>query len=99
MEQDQEILETQLEPILKYFDDETVIEIMLKADGSVIVESFKTGMHVVPERIEEAQKEIIARILAHQEEKKILFQNYSMPSIKTTTVITTTNSSILKNHF
>ena len=78
MEQDQEILETQLEPILKYFDDETVIEIMLKADGSVIVESFKTGMHVVPERIEEAQKEIIARILAHQEEKKILFQNYSM---------------------
>ena len=78
MEQDQEILETQLEPILKYFDDETVIEIMLKADGSVIVESFKTGMHVVPERIEEPQKEIIARILAHQEEKKILFQNYSM---------------------
>lgn len=35
-------------------------------------------MQIVPERIEEAQKEIIARILAHQEEKKILFQNYSI---------------------
>ena len=60
MEQDQQLLETQLEPILKYFDDESVIEIMLKGGGSVIVESFRT------------------RILAHQEEKKILFQNYSM---------------------
>lgn len=78
MEQDQQLLETQLEPILKYFDDESVIEIMLKGGGSVIVESFRTGMSVVPERIEEAQKEVIVRILAHQEEKKILFQNYSM---------------------
>ena len=78
MEQDQQLLETQLEPILKYFDDESVIEIMLKGGGSVIVESFRTGMSVVPERIKEAQKEVIVRILAHQEEKKILFQNYSM---------------------
>lgn len=76
--EDQKILETQLKSLLKYFDDESVIEIMLKADGSVIVESYKTGMTLVPERIEESQKETIVRILAHQEQKEILFKKYSM---------------------
>lgn len=78
-EREEQALLKYLTPIIHYFEDDCVQEIQLMADGSVIVEDFKNGMHVVTERIEEKTKELIARTISHISDQNIFYSSLSVP--------------------
>ncbi len=72
-----ELLLNQLEKLNKYFNDPGVREILLQADGSVIIYSFE-GRKLSDVKFSETEKSSIAKLISHHNNKSIHFSSYSL---------------------